>query len=274
MYGGPPFRNIDNLNVEAFVNKNSGYQVVENHPQDQTTPAVIVNFNQVHNSTELAAEALIDQRDIVVDDATGIIVGSYIILFSLTTQRFYTGRATIISGAPTITLDTPLDSTFPAGTFVDVAITNLAVNGLVTPQTFGLRGLGAPPGIDIKVDMTRILFTCVCNSAVSLSLFANLPKLLNGLVLRKRDGTFHNLFNVKTNREMAGIMFDFDPSVSTNPAQGEDGFKTRFTIARTGIVERLAVGEDLELIVQDNLATGSPDISILECIAEGHIVED
>lgn len=274
MYGGPPFRNIDNLNVEAFVNKNSGYQVVENHPQDQTTPAVIVNFNQVHTSTTLAAEALIDQRDIVVTSSTNIIVGSYVILFSLTTQRFYTGRATIISGAPTITLDTPLDSTFPAGTFVDIAITNLAVNGLVTPQTFGLRGLGAPPGIDIKVDLTRILFTCVCNSAVSLSLFANLPKLLNGLVCRKRDGTYHNLFNVKTNREMAGIMFDFDPSVSTNPAQGEDGFKTRFTIARTGIVERLAVGEDLELIVQDNLATGSPDISILECIAEGHVVED
>ena len=237
--------------------------------QDQTTPTIIVNFNQVHTSTTLAAEALINQRDIVVTSSTGIVVGSYVILFSLATQRFYFGRATIISGAPTITLDTPLDSTFPAGTFVDIAITDLSVNGLTTPQTFGLRGIGAPPGVDIKVDITRILFTCVANSPISLSLFADLPTLLNGIVLRRRDGTNRNLFNVKNNREMAGIMFDFDPAVATNPSQGEDGFKTRFTIARTGVVVRLPVGEDLELIVQDNLL----GITILECVAEGHIVD-
>lgn len=237
--------------------------------QDQTTPTVIVNFNQVHDSTTLAAEALIDQRDIVVASSTGIVVGSYVILFSLVTERFYFGRATIISGAPTITLDTPLDSTFPAGSFVDIAITDLSVNGLIAPQTFGLRGLGAPPGVDIKVDITRILFTCVADSPISLSLFADLPKLLNGIVLRLRNGTNRNLFNAKSNREMAGIMFDFDPSVATNPSQGEDGFKTRFTITRTGVVSRLAVGEDLELIIQDNLL----GITILECTAEGHIVD-
>lgn len=236
--------------------------------QDQHTPTVIVKFNQVHDSTTLASEALINQREIVVTSSTGIVVGSYVILFSLVTQRFYFGEATDITGTPTIILDTPLDSTFPAGTFVDIAITDLSVNGLTTPQTFGLRGLGAPPGVDIQVDIERILFTCVADSAVSASLFADLPALLNGLVLRVRNGTTHNTFNIKSNRELAGLMFDFDVSAATNPQQGEDGFKTRFTISRLGVVIRLAVGEDLELIVQDNLL----GITILECIAEGSIV--
>jgi hypothetical protein len=244
------------------------------HIQDRDTPLIVFPFNRVHNSTTLAEEAEVDQRDIVVTSATNIVVGSLVILFSPSTERFYYGRATVISGAPTITLDTKLDSTFPVGTFVDIAITNLAVDGSSTPQTFGLRGIGAPPGVDIKVDVTRILFTCVCDSAVTLSLFANLTALTNGLVLRSRNGTIRNIFNVKSNREFSGIMFDFTPLVATNPSQGEDGFTSRFTFTRLGGVARLEIGEDLELIVQDNLASGSPDITILECMAEGHIVID
>lgn len=239
--------------------------------QDQHTPTVIAKFNQVHNNTELAAEALMNQRNIVVTSSTGIVVGSYIILFSITTQRFYFGTATTISGAPTIVLDTPLDSTFPAGTFVDIAITDLTVNGSVTPQTFGLRGIGAPPGVDIDVDITRIIFYCVADSPVDLTKFGDLASLLNGLVLRKRDGSNHNIFNVKNNGEMAGIMFDFTPSAATNPSKGIDGFIARLTFAgqeKMGVTIRLPVGEDLELIVQDDLLL----LTFLEIVAEGSIV--
>lgn len=269
------FRDINNRNVEAFVKEN-GKQEVDANLQDQTTPTIILPFNQVHDSTTLTEEVAINTRIINVADATGIVVGTFIILFSMETHRFYFGKATAINTLE-IKLDTPLDSTFPAGTFVDAAITNMNVDGSTVPQTFGLRGLGAPPGVDIKVDITRILFTCVCTSAVNLSLFANLTALLNGIVLRRRNITTHNIFNIKSNRELAGLTFDFNVSASTNPQQGEDGFVSRLTFGgqnKIGVVQRLAVGEDLELIIQDNLASGTPDITILECIAEGHIVED
>lgn len=239
--------------------------------QDQHTPSIIANFNQIENSTTLASPASREDLDIVVTSITGITIGKYIILFYPPTERFYFGYAVnVVSN--TITLDSPLDSDFPAGTFVDSAITDMAVNGAITPQVFGLRGTGAPPGVDLKVDVTRIIFTCVATSAVTLSLFANITALTNGLLLRQRNVEWFNIFNVKSNREMAGIMFDFAVSQAINPAQGEDGFAGRLTFAgqnKIGVTKRLPIGEDLEFVVQDDLSL----ITSLHVIAEGHIVE-
>jgi len=260
-------------NGKRAIAVTGGGQAVDVAVQDQTTRIVILPFNQVNNSTTLAAEALINQRDIVVASATGIVVGSLIILFSLVTGRFYFGKATVISGAPTIVLDTPLDSTFPLGTAVDIAVYDLSINGLTTPQIFGLRGLGIAPGVDLTIDITRIIVTCIADGPVSLSLFGDLTALLNGLVLRKRNGTNRNIFNIKTNRELAGIAFDYDVTQAINPAQGENGFKSRLTFGgqnKIGVVVRLPPGEDLEFIVQDNLAA----LLSLIVVAEGHVVEE
>ena len=239
--------------------------------QDQHTPTIIANFNKVENSTELAAPASREDTDVVVVDATGIAIGKYIILFNPSTERFYFGTAINVVST-TITLDTPLDADFPAGTFLDSAITDMAVNGSVTPQIFGLRGTGAPPGVDLIADITRIIFTCVAADPISLSLFADITALSNGLILRQRNSTWFNVFNVKSNRELAALMFDFTPAVATNPAQGENGFVCRLTFAgqsKIGVTKRLPIGDDLEFIVQDNLS----GITSLHCIAEGHIVE-
>ncbi len=239
--------------------------------QDQTTPAIIANFNQVQNSTTLAAEALRDTRQITVSDPTGFSIGTYVIVFSPITVRFFVAFATAVVG-PLITLDRPLDSTFPIGSFVDGAITDLAVDGSVTPQLFGLRGLGAPPGINLDVDITRIIMTCVATDPVTLSLFGDLPRLTNGLLMRQRNTEWFNTFNVHSNREIAGLTFDFNVSQAINPAQGENGFVTRLTFAgqnKVGVAIRLALGEDLEILVQDALQS----LLSLEIIAEGHIVD-
>ena len=185
-----------------------------------------------------------------------------------------------ISGAPDIVIDTPIDFDFLTGTFVDISVTDLSTaNGsLASPITFGLRGTGAPPGVDLDVDITRIIFTCVASSAVDLTTFCNFLSLTNGLVLRRRNDVQENIFNVKDNGEIAGIMYDFNVSTATNPAQGEDGFVSRLTFAgssKIGVAIRLPVGDDLELLVQDDLVTaqGGETITLLEVVAEGHIVE-
>lgn len=240
--------------------------------QDQATPSIIAKFNQVQNSTTLAAQAVRGSYDIVVTDATGFITGRYIIIFNPSTKRYMFGYAVNVVGT-TVTLDTPLDSTFPAGTYVDSAITNMNVNGSVTPQVFGLRGLGAPPGVDLIADITRVITSCEADSPVNLTLFGNLPKLTNGLVLRRRNGDYYNIFNVKDNFELAGIQYDFSVAQAINPAQGIDGFVARLTFSgqsKIGVVQRLPIGDDLEIIIQDDL-TG---LVRFEIVAEGHIVDE
>ena len=252
-----------------------GGQALDVALQDQTTDAIIVYFNQVHDSTALAVsvpDITTEPRIIVVDDATGIVVGSYIILFDPASVRFSTFFATAVNGV-NITLDSPIDFEYPIGTFVDVAIVDMSVNGSVTPEVFGLRGVGAPPGVELSFDVTRIIFTCIADSPVSLSLFANLTALTNGLLLRSRNTRVKNIFNAKDNREIQGLMFDYTPSTATNPAQGEDGFVSRLTFGgqnKIGVVIRLPIGEDLEVWAQDNLL----GITSFRIHAEGHIVED
>ncbi len=242
---------------------------VDVEQQDQTTPMIIMKFNQIIDSITLAVEASKYDKTITVSDATNIIDGSYIILFQPTTRRFYTGYAVGAPAGAVVTLDTPLDADFAVGTNIDVSKTNMAVNGATTPQIFGVRGTTAIPGVNVTGDFTRIIITCIATSAVDLTKFANLGVLTNGLVLRRVDGTTHNIFNVKSNQELAGIMYDWTVVEASNPQQGVDGFIGRFTFARLGTVSRLALGEDLQLIVQDNLST----ITSLEVVIEGHLTD-
>jgi len=155
-----------------------------------------------------------------------------------------------------------------------VTLTGMAVDGSSSSIVFGLRN--TTDAIGTTADITRLIFTCLTNTAVDLSKFGDLAPLTKGLVLRRVDGTFRNIFNVKTNQEVAGLMFDFN--IQTALGNAQDGFVSRLTFAgqnKIGVTLRLAPGEDLNLIVQDDLATsqtGSQIIS-LEIVAEGHEVE-
>jgi hypothetical protein len=252
---------------ELPLESNGGIPV---NVQDQSTPAIIQKFNRVTNSTTLASPAVKYVKTISVIDATGISAGSHIILFDPVSIRFSSFTALIVVST-TITLDTPIDFDYPAGTFVDIAITNMAVNGAITPQIFGLRGTGVPPGVELTFDVTRLIFKCFTLTAPDFGEFGDLTKLTNGLVLRKRDGGTYNIFNVKDNGEIAGIMFDFN--FISAIGSGQDGFISRLTFggqSKLGVVQRLSIGEDLELIIQDDLS----GLTLLEITAEGHITQD
>lgn len=267
------YRNSVDIYIFAFdqsgrVDFDDDAPYIDTFTQDQTTDMIIVNFNQVHNSTTLNGAVALDDRDIIVTSATGIVIGSYIILFDPGSVRFSTFFAIGVAGT-TITLDNPIDFAYPDGTFVDVAIVEMSVDGSGTPEMFGLRGTGTPLGVELSFDVTRIIFECTTDSAVSLDLFGNIVALARGVLIRSRNGRIKNIFNVKTNGEIAGVMFDWDPFVATNPVQGIDGFVSRLTFTKLGVVVRLRIGEDLEVHVQDDL-TG---ITSFKMIAEGHIVD-
>lgn len=246
--------------------------------QDQTSRPIIVKFNRVTNSTTLSSPASKGDTSIVVTSATGIVQGSYIIIFNPTTSRFMFATVTNIAAAPTIVLDTPLETDFAAGTYIDVGVTNLkSIGSLASPVIYGLRGTGSPPGVDITVDITRLIFTATCSDAVNLSTFVNLEELTNGMVLRRRNDVIENIFNVKSNKEIAALMYDWTPYGATNPVQGVDGFTSRLTFAgqnKIGVAIRLPIGDDLEVLIQDDIQTAQSGESIteFEITAEGHIV--
>lgn len=274
----------DRLNVsygttfkDVIFGFNKGLDV---NAQDQTTDDVIIKFNKFTNGTTLSVAGSIDDRTITLTSVAGEIAGKYIVLFHPSSKRFSTFHQVGAAAGNVITIDGPLDFDYPVGTFVDLSDTNMAVDGSSTPQIFGLRGTGAPPGVDIDFDMTRIIMSCLTATSVDLSKFGDLDALPNGLQFRQRNNRYKNSFNIKTNREIDFIFgTGWKPYSAQNAQQGQHGFTAMLTYAdmgNIGVSKRLPIGTDFESIVQDNLLaaqSGGRQITLLEIMAEGHIVE-
>jgi hypothetical protein len=242
--------------------------------QDQTTPSVIAPMSILEETTTTTAPIAIDDYVIPVTSATGIAAGKMLSLFDPDSIRFSTFFVVSVASL-NITVDRPLDFAYPAGSYVDVSEVNLAVNGSGTPVIAGLRnnaGAVPPPGIALSMDVTRVLFHCIATSACDLTTFGNLTSLTNGVVMRRRDGNYYNIFNCKSNGEFKEIMFDFDIVATGTVGQGEDGFFGRLTFggqSKMGVVQRIAIDEDIEIIIQDNISA----LTLFQVTAEGSIVQ-
>jgi hypothetical protein len=261
--------------VEILTSLNTGTDV---NQSDQATPAVIQKFNHVTNSTTLAAPALINTRTVTLTSTTGVYDGSgvepasHIVIFSPTEIRFSSYTVTNLTGN-VATLDSLLDFSFPSGSFVDVAYTNMNVDGSTTPVVFGIRGINQPEGVKLTYDLTRIIIGCKTDTSVDLAKFGDLPKLTNGLLLRTVNGDTFNIFNAKSNREIGNLMYDYTPFDSQNAVQGQHGFVSRMTFAgqsKIGVVLRLPIGWDAQIIVQDDLTL----LDTFEVMSEGHLTSD
>jgi hypothetical protein len=240
--------------------------------QDQTTDPIIQPFMLREGSTTLAISASLYDKSITVTSATGMELGDRLVIFDPAVIRFSAFFINGISGN-IITLDTPLDVAYSAGSFIDYGTINMALNGSVTPQIFGIRNpQGAPPDIDLSFDVTRIIVACTTDTAVDLNKFGDLAPLTNGLVLRYNDGRVFNIWNIKRNAGFAAIGYDWTPYASTNPNQGQDGFAFRLTFngqSKMGVAIRLNIGTDLQIVVQDDLSL----LDELSITAEGHVVQ-
>lgn len=234
--------------------------------QDSTSPLVILKASRLILETTLTVAAVRDARTVTVASVTGVVVGQQLTLYSVTNNRVST--FTVLSIATnTITVDTPIDFAYEIGAFAQFGNTNLAVNGSVTPQIFGIRNPTAQD-IDLSVDFTRMILSMQTTSLGNLNQFGNITALTRGLVCRFKDDEWYNIFNVKTNRGFDNLMYDFKfiPSQGSAP----DGLSGRFTFSNLGAVIRLKPFEDLQFIVQDNLTA----ITRFEIILEGAGVVD
>jgi len=272
---GTPYTDAPALKtaLNSFVNS-SGTNSVDVNLQDQVSPVIITQLARTIAETTISTEGVLNDASIEVTDASSVIIGSYIVAFNPITRRFYQGKAIAIPVGGLILLDSPLDQTLSVGNVVAIADTNIAIDGSVTPVIFQLRGDQNNP-IDVTVDITRIIITMELTSSGDLSDFGNIARLTKGVLLRRVDGFVQNIFNAKSNRELKNLGYDFEfiSAIGGSP----DGLSTRITFAgqnKMGVALRVAPSENIQLIVQDNLAFGTPNITKFEITCEGHVVED
>lgn len=242
--------------------------------QDQTTPTVIAYFSVLEQSTTTTGTVAIDDYVFPLTSVTGVTGGKYLSVFDPTSVRFSIFFVVSVTDL-NVTVDRPIDFAYPSGSYVDISEVDLAQDGDPTPIVAGLRnnaGAEPPPGIALTMDVTRIMFFCLAAGACDLATFANITALTNGITVRKRDGEYHNIMNAKSNGELGSIMYDFTIHDADTPVQGQDGFLGRLTFggqSKMGVVQRIAINEDLEVIIADDIAA----VTTLHIIAEGSIVQ-
>ena len=240
--------------------------------QDQTTPNFYLFFNQAKTTpTTLTSAVAIGDNSFVVASATGWAVGDYAGVFYGAENRYFFANVLAVSGT-TITVNIPFDYAFPVGAFAIPTNKNLAVDGSVTPQVFSLRGAGT--GSDLTVDVTRIMIRMVTDGAPDLTKLGDIVGgVTNGVVIRRVDGDYRNLFGFRNNAGLGIVAYDLTFYDASNPAQGQNGLLARCTFSgqeKTGVAVRLAPGEELQAVIQDDLT----DIIQFNIMAQGHIVED
>jgi len=261
-----------NVNIVGPVSAGGNLEV---ELQDQTTKPFDFFFTQVLAApTTVAVATEIDDITVTVTSTNGMAVGNYFGLFNADTatdNRAFFAEITDITGS-VLTVDTPIDFAFQIGDTAAVFTRNLNVSGTpASPQIFSIQvGSGASQSIDI----TRLMISMITDTTVDLSTFGDIEGgLTYGVVLRRTDGIVYNIWNAKNNGEIAHLCFDYTPYASTNPNQGQDGATFRYSFAgrdKHGVVVRLDPGDELQLIIQDNLTS----LAQFRIIAEGHYVSD
>jgi len=194
-------------------------------------------------------------------------VGNFVTVFSIADNRFYQGKVISIAG-DTLTLDTLLDFSYPANSIITAGSTNLGVDGSGgnRPVIFGVRN--TVDRIATIYDITRIIMTFNLTDTGKFDEFGNLPALEYGLACRRVDTITTNYWNVKSNKEIASILYDFQLIDAVNFGQGGAGSFARLTFEKLGSPVRLEADDDFQILVQDDL-TG---LDLFEITVEGFLI--
>lgn len=228
-------------------------------------------FIQLKEFHTLAVDVAVNEYVFNIVDATGIVVGDWLGIFSSdTTNQFYFGEVLAVVGNA-VTMDRPFDFAFEAGDTLVNTTRELNVDGSVTPSVFVVQGPGNVSGQ--AVDIIRIMIQITCDSLPDFGKFGDISGgLTKGIVLRINNGITKNIWNVKTNYEFANLAYDLAIYDRANPAEGVFGLACRYTFGgrdKHGTVVRIFPGQSLELWVQDDLTS----LLSFRIIAEGRLVK-
>lgn len=241
--------------------------------QDQTTEIIDLHLSQTIQNITLNTKGSVDDTVIYITCDSAPTVGNVICLKE--DNAFYQGEILSfvdnLDGTYDVTLDTPLDHDYGLTSGCSEGNINLAVNGSVTPVIFTVTPVGLKAGT--RWDITRIMGSMLDDTAMDDAKFGGIAKLTNGVVFRKKNGVYKNIFNAKNNNDLSSHMYDV--TYADKAAAGTYGLRFRRTFAgqdKAGVTIRLSADDNdsFECIIRDDL-TG---ITTFHIIAQGHVVED
>jgi hypothetical protein len=257
---------IDSITGEpARVESNGGLAV---NVQDQSTQPFDLFFAQdVGSPTTLTIDATQDAYTLSVTTGHGLIATNDIILRDPSLQKGYTGMVVSVAGDNTVNLDVALNAAFTsANTVLQQRTHDLNVDGSGTRETFTV---GSP--LIGQLDITRFLFQMTTTDTPAFDEFGDQTALTRGVSMRLvRDDERFNLWNVKSNADMANLMYDITVYDSSLPFE-VNGLAGRMTYAgqeKHGVVLRITGGEFIECVIQDDIDA----LLSFKIIACGHLL--
>jgi hypothetical protein len=167
-----------------------------------------------------------------------------------------------------LTLDTPLDFAYSLLANVCIGDANLNKNGSVSPVIAHL----APTAVS-RWDVTRLIFHIEDNTDMDSARFGGISALTRGVVIRKKNDIYKNVFNIKCNGDFN--IHNFDIEYDDKAPAGVYSLTSVRKFAgqeNSGVVIRIngQTNDELQIIVQDDLTA----VSRFEVLAQGHVVVD
>lgn len=248
--------------------KNMKQNIIKNDVfiQDQTTELVDVFFCKLLNVVNLASNVLIDTSTASFNAWHNFAVGDMACFKEL--SHFFQAQVIAVN-TNTITIDRPFDYAFTTSAWVQRTTNEVNTNWSITPQIYMI----SPVWITKKFDITKIIFHIEDDTAMDSGKFWGITALTKGVVLRKKDGVYKSIFNIKTNWDFAQhcAIIQYDDKAPS----GQYWFRAIKEISwqqNHGVVIRLdpALNDELQIIIQDDLTA----IKEFHCIALGHVVDD
>jgi len=231
----------------------------ENVEKNSKVYSVAVNPN---NSAIVDYRVHVDEGTFTLDSAVSIgdVEFDAVAGHGITTGKFLyfkeDGRLTevVVTNVVTnaISIDSPFDYAYTTSADCTRGEHDLAVDGSVAAVEAHI----VPPAGTIW-RITRIMFYIEDQTAMDDSTFGGISALTNGFVLQVRNIATKNIFNIKSNGELAERMYDV--TYSDKAAAGSYGLRARRTfggISKNGAYVELNGdnGDGLYLIIQDNLS--------------------
>lgn len=237
---------------------------------DQTTRPIDIRMSRTTSEMyTLAEDTTPNTYTVTLTSVVGLSAGDKMCLCQDSDNPgTYYGYIISIAGN-VLTLNAPIDIVFSNDNncvFYTIENNIATSDGSVTPVEYSVTNIAS-----IDIDITRIILKIVCDTAPDLSHFGDLTTLTRGIVFRKKfsDGVYQNIFVARNNSEFSLLAYDYKTYDATNPAQGVYGLAARLTFAgqdKHGVAIRLSQGEELQMLVQDDLT----DLIDFKIMAQGH----
>jgi hypothetical protein len=254
--------------TQTRVEANGGLAV---NVQDQASRAVDLFFAQdVGSPTTMIMDTTADSYVVYLATGHGLVATDMFVMFDPSVQHGHTAHVVSVVGDNQVNMDRPVSYELTAAnTIVQQRSMELDVDGSSTRQVFSVGS--SLTGI---LHITRVIFQIVCTNPALYNLFGDQTALSRGVLLRqtRNDNGTTNHWNVKTNAELANLMYDVSVQEEAKvfDVNGLTGRLTYGGQTKHGVVLALSGGEALEIIIQDNLS----GLISFRIIAQGHLVTE